>query len=249
MQKMVILGGGTGGTLAANRLRKKFPASELQIDVVDQNDHHLYQPGLLFVPFGLADPEDIVRNRDKQLHTGINYQLGEIDLGRRGGRHGAPRRRQPLQLRRAGGRHRRPAAARGDRGPDRPRLESRTSSPSTTCPAPRRWPNGSRRFDGGHLVINVVDLPDQVPGRSARVRLPRRLVLPPSGVSATRSSSPTSPRSTARSPSRSLQRAGRAARREGHRPGHRVQHRRGRRRRRTAGLATTSGRSPSTWRS
>jgi sulfide:quinone oxidoreductase len=78
MQKMVILGGGTGGTLAANRLRKKYSHSELQIDVVDQDNQHIYQPGLLFVPFGLADPDDIVRKRDKQLHKGINYHLGEV---------------------------------------------------------------------------------------------------------------------------------------------------------------------------
>ena len=35
-QRMVILGAGTGGTLAANRLRKRFSTSELEIDVVDQ---------------------------------------------------------------------------------------------------------------------------------------------------------------------------------------------------------------------
>jgi sulfide:quinone oxidoreductase len=76
---MVILGAGTGGTLAANRLRKRFPTAELEIDVVDQDNQHVYQPGLLFVPFGLADPDDIVRKRDRQLHKGINYHESEIE--------------------------------------------------------------------------------------------------------------------------------------------------------------------------
>ena len=78
-QRMVILGAGTGGTLAANRLRKKFSTAELEIDVIDQDNQHVYQPGLLFVPFGLTEPDDIVRKRDKQLHKGINYHESEIE--------------------------------------------------------------------------------------------------------------------------------------------------------------------------
>jgi sulfide:quinone oxidoreductase len=69
--RIVILGGVTGGTLTANRLRKELP--DAAITVVDQDDRHVYQPGLLFVPFRMADPEDIVRPRGKQLHAGIDY--------------------------------------------------------------------------------------------------------------------------------------------------------------------------------
>ncbi len=78
-KKMVILGGGTGGTLAANKLRKRFINATLQIDVVDQNNDHIYQPGLLFVPFDLTAPDEIVRRRDRQLHKGINYHESAID--------------------------------------------------------------------------------------------------------------------------------------------------------------------------
>ena len=53
------------------------------------------------------------------------------------------------------------------------------------------------------LVVERRRHAHQVPGRAAGVLLPGRLVLPPSAASATRSRSPTSPRSTARSPSRS----------------------------------------------
>ena len=71
--RIVVLGGGTGGTLTANRLRRLFPEAQADITVVDQDDRHVYQPGLLFVPFGLTHPEDIVRPRHRQLHDGIAF--------------------------------------------------------------------------------------------------------------------------------------------------------------------------------
>ena len=75
----VILGGGTGGTLTANRLRRRFREDELTITVVDQDDRHVYQPGLLFVPFGLSHIEDIVRPRHRQLHRGVTFLQQPID--------------------------------------------------------------------------------------------------------------------------------------------------------------------------
>ena len=77
--RIVVLGGGTGGTLSANRLRKLFPQDLVDITVVDQDGRHVYQPGLLFVPFGLAHTEDIVRPRERQLHDGITFIEQAID--------------------------------------------------------------------------------------------------------------------------------------------------------------------------
>ncbi len=79
MKRVVILGGGTGGTLTANRLRRVFSETEVEITVIDRDDRHIYQPGLLFVPFGLTHPEDIVRPRGRQLHRGIGYVNSAID--------------------------------------------------------------------------------------------------------------------------------------------------------------------------
>ena len=77
--RVVILGGGTGGTLTANRLRRLYSEAEADITVIDQDDRHVYQPGLLFVPFGLASADDIVRPRGRQLHRGIAYVRSAID--------------------------------------------------------------------------------------------------------------------------------------------------------------------------
>lgn len=77
--RVVILGAGTGGTLTANRLRREYSPAEARITVVDQDDRHVYQPGLLFVPFGLTHPEDIVRPRGRQLHRGIEYRRSGVE--------------------------------------------------------------------------------------------------------------------------------------------------------------------------
>ena len=72
--RIVILGAGTGGTLTANRLRKELSPDAATITVVDVDDRHVYQPGLLFVPFGLTHPEDIVRPRGRQLNGAVDYR-------------------------------------------------------------------------------------------------------------------------------------------------------------------------------
>ena len=79
MHRIVILGAGTGGTLTANRLRKALSAETTSIICVDQDDRHVYQPGLLFVPFGLTQPEDIVRPRARQLHQGVEFKSDVVE--------------------------------------------------------------------------------------------------------------------------------------------------------------------------
>ncbi|MEM9514081.1 MAG: FAD/NAD(P)-binding oxidoreductase [Actinomycetota bacterium] len=78
-QRVVILGAGTGGTLVANRLRHRMNPERVRIDVIDQNDAHLYQPGLLFVPFGMAAADDVVRSRSDHLVDGVYYHQRPIE--------------------------------------------------------------------------------------------------------------------------------------------------------------------------
>jgi sulfide:quinone oxidoreductase len=76
--RLVILGGGTGGTLVANRLQRLY-GEAASITVIDRDDSHIYQPGLLFVPFGLTETSEIVRPRHAQFRDGVDFCLAEVD--------------------------------------------------------------------------------------------------------------------------------------------------------------------------
>jgi sulfide:quinone oxidoreductase len=78
-KKIVILGGGTGGTLVANRLRRLLDRTAAEITVIDTDDEHLYQPGLLFVPFGKAAPGSLTRPRHRQFRAGVAFRQATVD--------------------------------------------------------------------------------------------------------------------------------------------------------------------------
>ena len=79
MRNLLVLGGGTAGTMIANKLRKRLPGEEWTVTVVDRDDDHHYQPGYLFLPFGTYTRADVVRSRHHFVHDGIELVLGEID--------------------------------------------------------------------------------------------------------------------------------------------------------------------------
>jgi len=78
-KRIVVLGGGTGGTLAANRLRRLLDRDAAEITVIDPDDAHLYQPGLLFVPFGLTRPSSLTRPRGRQFRDGVTFLRAAVD--------------------------------------------------------------------------------------------------------------------------------------------------------------------------
>ncbi len=80
MKQLLILGGGTAGTMAANRLRRRLSPGEWRITVVDQSEDHYYQPGQLFIPFGIYQPRDLVKPRRRFLPAGVELVIAEIEL-------------------------------------------------------------------------------------------------------------------------------------------------------------------------
>lgn len=78
MKKAVILGGGTAGTMMANHLAKKLPA-EWELTVVDQELTHYYQPGFLFLPFDIYQPNDVVKPMDDFLPKKARHLVEKID--------------------------------------------------------------------------------------------------------------------------------------------------------------------------
>ena len=79
MRHVVILGAGTAGTMVANKLRAASSPADLQITIVDQDDHHHYQPGYLFLPFGQLAPGQIVRARHSFIPDGVDLVLCGVD--------------------------------------------------------------------------------------------------------------------------------------------------------------------------
>jgi sulfide:quinone oxidoreductase len=161
-KRIVILGGGTGGTLAANRLRRLHPRDDVHLTVVDQDDRHVYQPGLLFVPFGMADPDEIVRPRAKQLHDGIDFvqsDIDHVDLEHRvvylAG--GALLTYDVLIV--ASGARLVPEETEGLTGPGWMERVFTFYSPEGAAALAREL----AAFEGGRLVVNVVDLPIKCP--------------------------------------------------------------------------------------
>ena len=72
MNKLVILGAGTAGTMLSNTLRRALD-SDWSITVIDQDDDHQYQPGFLFVPFGKMPPARVTRSRRSLIPDGVDF--------------------------------------------------------------------------------------------------------------------------------------------------------------------------------
>jgi sulfide:quinone oxidoreductase len=162
VKRIVILGGGTGGTMMANRLRRAYSPDEATIAVVDRDDRHVYQPGLLFVPFGLARVEDIVRPRRRQLRRDIHFHESEVervllDEDRVELADGTQLPYDVLIV--ATGVTLQPEETEGLTGDGwRERMFTFYDVPGAAQLA-----DALERFDGGRLVVNVVDMPIKCP--------------------------------------------------------------------------------------
>ena len=160
--QIVILGGGTGGTMTANRLRRRLDADEAEIHVVDRDDQHVYQPGLLFVPFGLAQLDEIVRPRRRQLRHGVVFHENHVDSV-------ALERDEVLLddgtvlpydvLVVASGAQLQPEETEGMTGPGWNERVFTFYSPDGAD----MLRDALERFDGGRLVVNLVDMPIKCP--------------------------------------------------------------------------------------
>src|SRR5689334_22532246 len=79
MKKLLILGAGTAGTMVANRLHRLLNQNEWHITVVDQTETHYYQPGFLFIPFGLYSEKDVVKPKRDFLPNGVEFIVAPIE--------------------------------------------------------------------------------------------------------------------------------------------------------------------------
>jgi sulfide:quinone oxidoreductase len=91
MQRIVVLGGGVGGTLAANlvarRLKAEIRRGDATVTVIDDSGEHIYQPGYMYIAMGNERPERLKRPERSLLDREVELVVGravEIDVaGRR----------------------------------------------------------------------------------------------------------------------------------------------------------------------
>ncbi len=79
MKKLLILGAGTAGTMMLNKLNAVLDKSQWQITIVDQFETHYYQPGFLFIPFGIYKRKDVIKPKRDFFPTGANVIVSEIE--------------------------------------------------------------------------------------------------------------------------------------------------------------------------
>ncbi len=79
MKKLVILGAGTAGTMAANRLARMLNMNEWQMTLVDQNPVHYYQPGYLFMPFGVYTEKQVIKPKSNFVPRGAKLIQSVIE--------------------------------------------------------------------------------------------------------------------------------------------------------------------------
>jgi len=78
----VVLGGGTGGLVAARELRRRLPTSH-RVVLVDRSADHTYQPSLLWQMVGRRRPDQFRRPLNRLVTKGIevrNAEVEELDL-------------------------------------------------------------------------------------------------------------------------------------------------------------------------
>ena len=80
MTKIIILGGGSAGTILANKLVKSVADGELKITVIDETNIHYYQPGFLFIPFGIYSKNMVIKPRSDYMPSNIDYIIAEVEL-------------------------------------------------------------------------------------------------------------------------------------------------------------------------
>ncbi|WP_267641491.1 NAD(P)/FAD-dependent oxidoreductase [Haloarchaeobius amylolyticus] len=82
MTDIVIVGGGTGGTVLANRLvedlEREVAAGEVEVTLVNDSPDHVYKPTFLYVPFGKKTADDAVRPLADLVDRRVNLEINRV---------------------------------------------------------------------------------------------------------------------------------------------------------------------------
>ena len=80
--RILVVGGGTGGTILANQLARRLVdeirAHKVRITLLSDSDRHMYQPGLLYVAFGQIAPDQLYRDQASLLEPSIKFHVDAV---------------------------------------------------------------------------------------------------------------------------------------------------------------------------
>jgi sulfide:quinone oxidoreductase len=81
--KILIVGGGMGGTILANNLARRLVgemrSGKVKITMLSASDRHMYQPGLLYLAVGRMTPDELYRDQASLLEPGIDFQVDPVE--------------------------------------------------------------------------------------------------------------------------------------------------------------------------
>jgi sulfide:quinone oxidoreductase len=163
MKNLVILGAGTAGTMMAHKLAQRLDRASWKITIVDRDPVHYYQPGLLFIPFGVYGADDIRRPKAQYLPHTVEYiqsgiELIETDKKRVRLQHQATSLAYDILIV-ATGAQVYPEEVEGlmEEG------WKKTAFEFYTLPGAVALAKAMRDFEGGRLLLNVVEMPIKCP--------------------------------------------------------------------------------------
>jgi sulfide:quinone oxidoreductase len=163
VKHLVVLGAGTAGTMVVNKLRPRLDPAAWEVTIVDRSEEHHYQPGYLFVPFGTYRPDQIVKPRRRLIARGVQQVTADIERVDTDARvvHLAGGDELPYdQLVIATGTHPTPEET---PGLDDPAARARGVHSFYTLDDAVALRDALERFEGGRLVVNLIDLPIKCP--------------------------------------------------------------------------------------
>ncbi|MFC7187755.1 NAD(P)/FAD-dependent oxidoreductase [Halorubrum yunnanense] len=81
-ERVVIVGGGTGGSVLANdladRLEPELDAGDVEVTLVNDGPDHVYKPVWLYVPFGRREPVDGRRRLDELVDDAVDLRIDRV---------------------------------------------------------------------------------------------------------------------------------------------------------------------------
>jgi len=79
MKRVVILGGGVAGTVTANNLASKIAKEvrdgEIEITLITDSPHHIYEPGYLYLIFNRLGEDELKRNMEELVDARVSLVI------------------------------------------------------------------------------------------------------------------------------------------------------------------------------